>query len=251
MCAPDNTYGMMRSTFDALLRLLDERGYGSLSSADFAAFRAGKTVSLPAKPIYLTFDDGRVDAYLNATDVLAAHGARATMFVITDKPGSGDPYFMTWAHLASAATSGAWDLELHAHAGHTQVPTGETTFGPFFAWRAWHPSEPLETLEQWRLRSQSDIEAGEATLAEHFPDRTSHVFAVPYGDYGQKGSNDPEIQVELREYLNAHYAAWFTQPVTDAPFAEGGKPGETYRYTVRRTTTVADIAAWLTRHETH
>lgn len=247
-CPAEVTYGMAASEFDALLTRLDMLGYETVSSADFAAFRRGKPAALPSRPIYITFDDGREDAYAGATPALQTHHARATMFVITNRPAGGDAFFMTWPEVEQAYQSGNWDIELHAHAGHTTIPTSPTTTDHFFAWQAWSVDGGSETLSAWRARTQADIEMGEAQLAAHLPAHVTHAFAVPFGDYGQHNSVDPEIKAELREYLDANYEAWFTQPLADPPFARPSPGGETYRYTVRNTTTVATITAWLAEH---
>lgn len=246
-CGSADTYGMTAANFDALLTRLAELGYETISSADFAAFRRGRAVTLPRRPFYLTFDDGREDAYLGATPVLTAHHARATMFVITDKPGVG-PHFMTWAQVQEASASGTWDIELHARSGHEFVQTGSTTTGHFFAVREWSPASAEESMAAWRVRTQTDIALGEADLDAHLPGRVAHSFAVPYGDYGQSNAVDPDIQRELRSFLDAKYEAWFTQ-LPDPPFARLSPGGETYRYTVFNTTTVAAITAWLAKHE--
>jgi peptidoglycan/xylan/chitin deacetylase (PgdA/CDA1 family) len=248
-CASSDTYGMSAADFDALLGKLDQLGYETISSADFAAFRRNRPVSLPHRPLYLTFDDGRKDAYVGATPVLVAHHARATMFVITADPGS-NPFYMTWAEVLAASTSAEWDIELHARAGHTSISTSRFDTGHFFASRRWSEAtvDPWETLEGWRDRTQGDIEGGEADLAAHLPGHVTHSFAVPFGDYGQSNREDPEIRTELSAYLDAHYEAWFTQ-LPDAPFARPAAGGQTFRYAVFNTTRVADIVAWLAKHQ--
>ena len=61
-------------------------------------------------------------------------------------------------------------------------------FGPFYAYR-----EPGESFEEWRERALGDIEAGQKTLDEHFPELGRLAFAPPYGSYGQDGTNDSRI----------------------------------------------------------
>lgn len=246
-CAADDIYGMDRATFDSLLSSFDSLGYRAISSAEFSAYRTSKTVALPPHPIYLTFDDGRADAYANATPVLARHHARATMFIITDRPTNAEPGFMSWKDISDGVAAGVWDIELHANAGHSFVTTGASTEGHFFAWRAWNAGQ-LESFQDWKTRTENDIAEGERLLAQHLPGRVPHSFALPFGDYGQFTSNDPNIQVAMRSYLNQHYPAWFTQPVRNAPFALPSAGGETWRYTIEQTTTVATVLAWLAGH---
>jgi peptidoglycan/xylan/chitin deacetylase (PgdA/CDA1 family) len=246
-CEASDIYGMSKGDLDALLDALDARGYTSVSSADFARFRRGAAVPLPARPIYLTFDDARASAYVNATPVLESHRARATMFVITKAVGSGDRYFMSWDDVAAAA-AGPWDLELHAHAGHTFIRTGQDSLAHFYAARESAYSGRNETHEQWQARVESDIESGERELHAHLPSWTPHSFAVPYGDYGQANASDPQIRGDLATFLDQRYAAWFVQ-AADPAFASAGGPPETQRYVIRNTTTVPQVLSWLTKHE--
>jgi len=246
-CTPADTYGMSAADFDALLTKLEELGYETISSEDFAAARRGRPVKLPRRPFYLTFDDGRSDAYHGANPVLAAHHARATMFIITADPDTR-PFFMSWVEVEQASASGNWDIELHARAGHVTVQASSSTTGHFFAVRDWTPDGGVENHEAWRTRALDDIAAGEVDLSRHLPGRVAHSFAVPFGDYGQSNPDDPEIQADLRAYLDAHYDAWFSQ-APDAPFARFSPGGQTFRETVYNTTTVADIAAWLAKHQ--
>lgn len=247
-CVGEDTYAITTRDLDRLLTSLEARGYTSISIADFAAFREGKPVSLPRRPVLLTFDDGRSSAWLNATPVLRAHHAHATMFVITERPSEKNRYYMSWQDLHAAQASGVWDLELHAHAGHVDVPTGAGSTGPFYAWRAWSPYTSLETHEDWRARVRGDIEQGEGILAHQFPGREPHAFAVPYGDYGQKHSNDEWIPVELESYFAAHYPAWFVQG-PDPPFAHASTTGPAFRYLVTVDTSVGDVLGWIADHE--
>ena len=58
----------------------------------------------------------------------------------------------------------------------------------------------------------SDIERGAATLARNLPGWTPNLtFAVPFGNYGQNGSNDPQLEPWLRSYLTTRFTVVFVQ----------------------------------------
>lgn len=76
-----------------LIRLSDN-GYQTISLAQFNKFISGSSVSLPPKPILITFDDGYADNYENAYFSLLNYGMVATFFIITDllwTPGRVSP----------------------------------------------------------------------------------------------------------------------------------------------------------------
>lgn len=65
------------------LAALKENGYETISIETFAEYMKGSTVSLPAKPVLITFDDGYQDNYSNAFPLLKKYNSVATFFVIT------------------------------------------------------------------------------------------------------------------------------------------------------------------------
>jgi peptidoglycan/xylan/chitin deacetylase (PgdA/CDA1 family) len=257
-CAPSDTYGVSQLELARILNMLRVAGFTSISIAAYDAFHAGTSRGLPTQPILLTFDDGRLDAYRGADAILAAAGARATQFIITEKPESGAAQFMSWAEIAAAQASGRWDIQLHGHHGHRRIPTspaqGNAGLGAFYGNLAYSPvlypeGNHLETLEQWRARTEADVREGEALLAQHVPGYVPLTFALPFGDYGQFRSmtNDERIGPAQRAFLDRRFRAWFTQPSSDPDFTTRGKH-EVWRYTVRFGTTAETLYAWLASH---
>jgi peptidoglycan/xylan/chitin deacetylase (PgdA/CDA1 family) len=252
-CTPDDTYGITRADLAAFLTWLGENAYTTIDSAAYArALRSDRT-GLPARPVLLTFDDGRSDAYAGADGLLLAARAVATMFVITGRPDGLAPGFMSWADIADARASGRWDIQLHAANGHTQVVVGNADGGPvnapFFANRMFdthvYPLADayLEPRGLWQTRVREDLARGIDALRTHLGTFEPTAFAVPYGDYGQAQSNDPSLAGELRGLFDATFPVWFTQSLTVA--AKPQSAHEQLRYYVLRTTTPADIEAWL------
>ncbi len=257
-CLPTDTYGVSQLELARMLHMLRVAGFTTISMAAYDAFHAGSSRSLPSQPILVTFDDGRLDAYRGADAILAAAGARATQFIITEKPESGAAQFMSWTEIAAAQASGRWDIQLHAHHGHRRIPTssapGNAGLGAFYGNLAYSPAlypegNHLEPFEQWQTRTETDLREGEALLAKHVPGYEPLTFALPFGDYGQfrTMTNDERIAPSQRAFLDRRFRAWFTQPSADPDFTTRGKH-EVWRYTIRYGTTAETLYAWLASH---
>jgi hypothetical protein len=155
----DDGYTVTQQAFAKQLVLLRSLGFESISSEQYAAWRAHKPVKLPAKPILLTFDDGRLDSYRGADLVLEREGMRATMFVITGRiKDTADDAVLSWAELHKMARSGRWDVEPHADTGHTLIPTDDHGGrAPFYAARRFTRSTGYESLAEWEARTTTDV----------------------------------------------------------------------------------------------
>lgn len=70
--------------FRQQLELLDRWGFTTITLHDYRLFCQGE-LSLPAKPVILTFDDGYLDTYKYAFPVLQEFGMRSVVFVLGDR----------------------------------------------------------------------------------------------------------------------------------------------------------------------
>jgi peptidoglycan/xylan/chitin deacetylase (PgdA/CDA1 family) len=253
-CDAADTYGIATADLDALFVGLEGLGYETVSIDDYHRILRGEGAGTPARPILFTFDDGRQDAYQNADPILAAHGARATMFIIANGRDT-NPFYMTWDEIVAGSASGRWDIQLHAYAGHVNIkaglePDGGAVLGPFYANRLHGAgADNVESFLSWKARTEADLATGVQVLTARVPGFRPVSFAVPYGNFGQVGSNDPDIAPAMRALLDSQFESWFTQPHADPPFATASATThEAYRYTVFNTTRPADILAWLAKH---
>jgi peptidoglycan/xylan/chitin deacetylase (PgdA/CDA1 family) len=234
-------YTVSQRAFARQLALLRSLGFESISTAQYAAWRARTPVALPAKPVLLTFDDGRLDSYRGADLVLAREHMRAAMFVITGRIRSSDPAYLTWAELHAMARSGRWDVEPHAADGHTLVPTDDHGGrAPFYAARRFTRSGGQETLAGWEARTTTDVLAARGDLLAQ--GMTPHVFALPYGDYGLQGA-DPDVPRLLSELLTRQFGTFFTQP--DDPGYSRPGAGAAPRFELHTDTGLAALYSWL------
>ena len=72
--------------------------------------------TLPPRAVVITFDDGRVNQYVNALPVLRKHGFTATFFPFTHAMDRNARYF-TWAQLREMHSRKTGSLRIHAAEG--------------------------------------------------------------------------------------------------------------------------------------
>lgn len=251
-CAPDNQYGTTTSELARTLTAISSAGYTTISPEQYVRFLHGERDGIPKRPILITFDDGRLDAWVGADALFEERGMRATMFVITARADAPGDRFMSWDHIRRAAESGRWDMQLHAAAGHVRIPStienGVVVERPAYATRQYRfELAGQEPIDEWRARVMADLDKGNAALGAHVPGYAPWTFAVPFGDYGQKQvGNDPAIARELRAMLDAKFDFWFTQPSSPGFTMPGDGTHERPRFTIDRTTTAEAVSAWLT-----
>lgn len=83
-CPQDYYWSVTQSQLRKQLWLLQKWGYTCISFEDHSLSLKGK-LTLPRKPVILTFDDGYSDVYQYALPVLREFGVRATVFAIGDR----------------------------------------------------------------------------------------------------------------------------------------------------------------------
>jgi polysaccharide deacetylase len=242
-------YTTSQRQFAREIALLGRLGFRSVSMAQYAAFRQGRPVALPAKPVLLTFDDGRLDSYRGADAVLARAHMRAAMFVITGDIEAQDPFYLRWNELHAMARSGRWDVEPHAHEGHVQVAMDAAGHqAPFYAARRYLRSTGRESLADWEARTSADLFAArDRLLAQGF---RPHAFAVPFGDDGRRTAGDPRLQGLLDGVLTRQFGTFFVQDDDNDPGWTAPGAGAAQRYELRTSTTLGGLDGWLRRHAT-
>lgn len=234
--ASDAEYGIGFEDFAKQMTMISHAGYETVDLETFVRFVQGEQVELPARPLLLTFDDARADSWTGGDGILEELGFNAVMFVDVGRVEDGDPEYLTWDELETVQESGRWLLQLHSGEGHQQIQFGEgpDDFGPYYAYE-----EEGESFEDWQERVRDDIESGRETLADHVADFEPLAFAVPYGNYGQDGTNDPRIPDDLLGWLTEEFDAVFTQDVNAR--ARPGSDQPLGRIQVTRATAGGDI----------
>ena len=239
-------YSVSRRTFAEQMAALKRMGFSTITAEQFARFRRGDSRGLPARPLLITFDDGRLDSYRGADAVLERHGFRATMFVITSHIERKNPFYLTWKELHRMEDSGRWGIEPHAHEGHSKVVYGSLGNSlPYYAVRRYTRSEGLESFADYERRVSEDLFAvREKMLDQGFE---PHAFAVPYGNYGQRETNDPAIAAYMRALMHRQFGVYFVQDEENDP-DYAGATGEAARFEVHSDTTTDRLYMWLRDH---
>lgn len=79
-----NWHSLNSEDFRNQLKILDLFNYTPITFEDYHLYLEGK-LTLPKKPIILTFDDGHLDTYRNALPILQEFDMRAVIFVIGNR----------------------------------------------------------------------------------------------------------------------------------------------------------------------
>ncbi|MEN3284986.1 MAG: hypothetical protein V7607_6126 [Solirubrobacteraceae bacterium] len=237
--AADALYGVTQPNFAKQMALLHAAGYDTITLEQFRAYLAGEPVSLPARPVLLTFDDSLANSFDGADAVLRQLGWTAVMFVDVGSVDEGEDRYASWDQIGAAQRSGRWDMQLHAGRGHHNIPyDAKGTMGPFYANRVL----ASESLGSWEHRVVADLEWGQSKLRSHVPSYRPLSFAPPYGNFGQLATDDPGIPGRLGAILRQRYGIVFVQQP-----AHYARPGETVvpRLQITRKMAGGDIHAWL------
>lgn len=114
-------------TFEQEVKTLIAAGYTFMTNAEVADALSGK-ITLPAKPIALTFDDGYRDFYTDAYPILKKYHVKATEYIITGFLGY--PNNMSAAQVKEIADGGLVEIGAHTvhHAWLKGLPQKDVTF---------------------------------------------------------------------------------------------------------------------------
>jgi peptidoglycan/xylan/chitin deacetylase (PgdA/CDA1 family) len=99
------------SKFAAQMRCLVDRGFETLTVADFLAVRNG-SAGVPERAVIISFDDGYENTYMRALPILRRYGLTATFFIVTGLVGTKD--YLNWDQLSEMKAAGM-NIESHTH----------------------------------------------------------------------------------------------------------------------------------------
>ena len=193
---PDNSdTNTMIDRFVDQMESLKGAGYETISVDDYYCFRAGE-FELPARPVIITFDDGRKDTYYNGDDILKDLGFKATIFLITGSvPNKGGCFYLNWQELRKMRDSGRWELGSHGSQSHK--PIGD---GCFLVTKIAGESD-----QEYAARVEDDYRSSIDAFRKHLGVEP-RFYAIPFGDYGVKESQSPCSGAwELNAALSSKY----------------------------------------------
>jgi peptidoglycan/xylan/chitin deacetylase (PgdA/CDA1 family) len=100
-----NDLSVSPENFRKQMLYLVEEGYSTIDLYDLSMAITNKG-SLPDKPIILTFDDGYIDNYQNAFQILQELDLKATFFIATGFIDAGNPNYMDWTMIEEMSAAG-------------------------------------------------------------------------------------------------------------------------------------------------
>lgn len=168
--ADQRFFDVRLSAFNEQMRYLRDAGYRSITAEEYKQWVYGEDVSLPEKPILITFDDGQTSTQL-ATPVLEENGLAATMHVASGfadgdfgGPHGERGWYLTWDQLKAMRSTGLWEMQFHAGPkGHMYVRN--PTYPKCHEFYACRFGEDDATYE---ARVKSDVAQGLGALRSTF-----------------------------------------------------------------------------------
>jgi Polysaccharide deacetylase len=193
--------------FEAQMEYLHEAGFDTITPTQYRKWVAGEEVSLPSKPILVTFDDGQASAQL-ATPVLEQYDFVAVMYVASgfadgafDGPNGEPGWYLTWDQLNEMRATGHWIMQFHAGPmGHAYIdnPAYPTC-------HRYYPCRFGEDDATYQARVKSDVAQGLGAMRSAFdlpPGWRGPTFAVPWDDAAAS-------QTPTEPWLAAYFADQF------------------------------------------
>lgn len=178
-------YAIWKDEFEADLIYLRDNGYTTITTRQLIDFLNGQG-TLPAKPVILSIDDGKLGVYKHASPLLAEYGMQASMAVIGEKIDSAtaDPEnrvspeapYCTWEEIAALSTSGTVEITSHSYGrhryNHTSGHRGANAL----------PGESDEDFYQTAIRDYDLI----SSRLETYTGAPALALSYPYSERGER-----------------------------------------------------------------
>jgi tetratricopeptide (TPR) repeat protein len=234
------------TSFDNQMKSLRSAGFESVNMTQVASWHAGKGV-LPEKPVFITFDDARLDSFRLATPILAQYGYRATMFVpLEDVESIGSIGYANWDEIHKYKETGQWDFQAHGGLAHGKIPVDEK--GRMFLYLVmpkWTKERGVESNDSWIARINADHELIKSRMKENI-DVDPIGYAWPEGNFGQLSDNQFAIPNNMNAIKN-YFEFAFSQNESGIN-ARTQSPYFLYRYEPPKEMTGPELVAHITNN---
>lgn len=100
--------------FEANLTLLKNNGFTVIPLKEAVDYLQGQPVTLPAKPVVITVDDGWESVYTYMYPIIKKFNIPVTLFIYPESISSGKHY-LTWEQLKELKNTGLFDIESHTY----------------------------------------------------------------------------------------------------------------------------------------
>jgi tetratricopeptide (TPR) repeat protein len=239
-----------QARFAQQMEAVKKAGYEPISVAQLSSYWGGKG-ALPDKPILITFDDARADAFNNGDPILEREKMKATMFVHLTGGFKRNRYYASGPQIDKWNKTGRWEIQGHSYQAHESVPVDRFGHkGHFLSNRRWlEDKHRLETTEEFRARLDADFKGAREHMEAMFPGRKIEAYAFPFGDMGQTDfTNAPEAPTYNWQSVHKYYKFSFTQDAYGFNRVPT-KITDLSRWEIQRDYTVRDIMHHLTMEE--
>jgi len=228
--------------FEDQMAHLHDAGYRTVTPDQYLAWLDGEDVSLPDKPIMITFDDGQTSTQL-ATPVLERYGFQAVMYVASGFADgafggpNGEPgWYLTWDQLVEMADGGTWLMQFHAGPrGHAFIDDPAHPDCHRF-----YPCRFGEDDATYQARVKSDVAQGLGAMrtALDLPAGwQGATFAVPWDDAAMSDA-------AAEPWLAAYFADQFPVVFVQESYT-GGENNQRYRFEVHNPDSVDELRAGI------
>ncbi|MBQ2296334.1 MAG: polysaccharide deacetylase family protein, partial [Clostridia bacterium] len=168
-------YVITREQFESDLKLIEEKGYETITSQNLVDYFDGK-FELPEKPIMITFDDGYLSFYEYAYPLLKQYNMKAVLSVIgkysdlySDCDDRNVNYaHVTWDNIKEMSQSGLVEMANHTYDLHTLNNRKGSTI------------KPGESDDCYKMMLASDLKTVQNKLNE-VTRITPIAFTYPFG----------------------------------------------------------------------
>lgn len=100
--------------FEAQLQYIKDHGYTVIPLQDAVAYLQGKKKDLPAKPVVITADDGRITVYQYMLPLIRKYKVPVTLFIYPSMI-SRTNYALTWKQIETLKETGYFDIQSHTY----------------------------------------------------------------------------------------------------------------------------------------
>lgn len=119
------------ANFSAQMLYLYANGFQSITLRDYYLWTQNQ-YRMPDKPVIITFDDGYLSTYVNASPIMATYGFTGSVAIESSNAAAGNPNYMTWAQINQLEALG-WEMLSHGVNATplTQLPNSATRISVF------------------------------------------------------------------------------------------------------------------------
>ena len=239
-----------RAKFQEQMEAIKKAGYTPITITQLAKYWDGRG-ALPDKPIVISFDDARSDAFNNGDPILKATGLSATMFVHLTGGFRRTRYYAAGPQLKLWNRTGRWEVQAHSFQAHESIPVDrEGHKGHFLSNLKWLADKNrLETLAEFRARLDADFKGSKEKMEAMFPETKMVSYAFPFGDMGQTDfTNTPEAPTSNWQAVHHYFKFAFTQDIYGFNRVPT-KITDLTRWEVKREMTTRDVMKHLIMEE--